>query len=122
MGRPCWECVYCGLLKSRFSLSGRAYSRGEGWTSVASYCREAPASEKEEAVARIDSYLTRKAAAIWDGALVVDHGHTWTLRRPGHEDVTLAADPPTPAARLFTTAREALYQLIDAEEESRGRA
>lgn len=118
---PTFRCLRCNLLRQEFRGSGICYARefGGPWTQVCSPCKEAvavPAPAQEVPMAgRIDNFLTRKAARVWPGALVTDHAHVWTLRRSGHEDVTLAADPPTPADRLFPTAREALYQLIDHE-------
>lgn len=68
--------------------------------------------------ARVDSYLTRKAAAVWPGALVEDRARVFVLVRPGHEDLVLAGEP-TPLDRRFTTAKEALGQAIEAARAAR---
>lgn len=64
---------------------------------------------------RIDHYLTRKAAAVWPGAVVEDHARVFVLRRPGIEPVVLA-DDPTPLPKRFAAAREALRQLVAARQ------
>lgn len=68
---------------------------------------------------RIDAYLTRKASAVWPGAIVVSTESAWSLLKRGetYGEGTVLAGSMVPPDKRFATAREALYQLI---EHSRG--
>lgn len=63
---------------------------------------------------KIDAYLTRKAAAVWPGALVEDWDRTFLLQRAGRQAVILSGEP-TPLPKRFKAAKEALLQAIAAE-------
>jgi hypothetical protein len=54
---------------------------------------------------RVDEYLTGKAAAVWQGALVVRDEHAFFLRRPSQEGLELGT--------TLTAARRALYAVIE---------
>ena len=66
---------------------------------------------------KIDAYLTRKAAAVWPGALVEDWERTFLLQRPNRQAIVLAGEP-TPLPKRFKAAKEALLQAIAAEEQA----
>lgn len=63
---------------------------------------------------RIDAYLSRKAAAVWPGAVVEDRSRVFVLVRPTGPEVVLAGEP-TPIDARFRTAKEALAQAVAAE-------
>jgi hypothetical protein len=77
---------------------------------------------------RMEHYLGRKAAACWKGAVVIAerprNGESvqtrFILRRPDQPDLDLACAPPCTVDGLFHAAREALYQLIEAEKQKAG--
>ena len=65
---------------------------------------------------RVDNYLTRKAAARWPRALVLETpDRAFLLIRHGEEPLVLSG-PPTPMERRFRAAKEALLQTIAADE------